>query len=125
MSAVRITTEDERVSIIEEYASNGYTKPAIVKLMKHDLITDEDIMKGWAEFCERNDLYEVTFNQLPIGITIAIDRKSKKTIISSFSSNSQTAANNGSDRLSLGSLLYEIITFCTTLVHFSRRYYKP
>eukprot|EP01084_Bolivina_argentea_P168283 291879_1 len=96
------TKSNPHMEYIEMCDSEGIPKASIMENLRDRGISKQQIDEAYHAYCIKQNLYAITFNERPLGLTILIDHIRNRLIIAG------KIENETNSKLKIGSRLYEI-----------------
>lgn len=99
----RLEASGRVVDLIQKAESKRVVKRKIITFLKKKGLSEDKILESYSEYYDQNGFHEITFNQYPLGISVAPDEDGKNAIVTK-----NRDYGNMLMGLSVGSMIYEM-----------------
>lgn len=91
------------LSLIRKAETKRVAKRKIIQFLKKKGVSESKIIEAYSNYYHQEGLYEITFNQRPLGFSVIMDTRGKNAIVSSVQDE-----NNDKLGMKVASRIYEI-----------------
>eukprot|EP01084_Bolivina_argentea_P249280 417229_1 len=80
----RFTTshKEKIISLIKNAEKQNFDKHKIIAFFKHKGISENAITEAYSDYYKETGLYEITFNERPLGFSVTMDKRGNNAIVS-------------------------------------------
>jgi len=91
------------ISLIRKAESKHVARHKTIKFLVKKGLTEAKIMEAYAEYYKQEKLYEITFNERPLGFSVIMDTRGKNAIVSTVQNE-----NNAKAGMKVASRIYDV-----------------
>ena len=99
----RLESGGRILSLIKKAETKRVAKRKIITFLKKKGVSESKIIEAYSNYYKEEGLYEITFNQRPLGFSVIMDTRGKNAIVSSIQDDT-----NGKLGMKVASRIYEI-----------------
>jgi len=99
----RLESGGRILSLIKKAETKRVAKRKIITFLKKKGVSESKIIEAYSQYYKEEGLYEITFNQRPLGFSVIMDTRGKNAIVSSVQDET-----NGKLGMKIASRVYEI-----------------
>jgi len=99
----RLESGGRILSLIKKAETKRVAKRKIITFLKKKGVSESKIIEAYSAYYKEEGLYEITFNQRPLGFSVIMDTRGKNAIVSSVQDDT-----NGQLGMKIASRVYEI-----------------
>jgi len=99
----RLESGGRILSLIKKAETKRVAKRKIITFLKKKGVSESKIIEAYSSYYKEEGLYEITFNQRPLGFSVIMDTRGKNAIVSSIQDET-----NGQLGMKIASRVYEI-----------------
>ena len=99
----RLESGGRILSLIKKAETKRVAKRKIITFLKKKGVSESKIIEAYSNYYKEEGLYEITFNQRPLGFSVIMDTRGKNAIVSSIQDDT-----NGKLGMKVESRIYEI-----------------